>query len=290
MHLTSVLLFVVLAACSAAVDIEVLGCGGFIRPSSALIAADSKPDLSSIKVQLLSRDNFVRDEMPCAPNGYFFFELADRGGFSVAVKQSSGWNVEPAAGYVLENVQACEGKDLNFSLTGFAVTGTVTAHGLSHGPAGVGISLTLGNGAVVATSMTGPGGTFILPNIPTGSFTVTATHPKWQLLTSTLPLTVAADSVNLKQSLVIAGFQLTFRAESGGEAMSGVTFRLTPKVPAPRPAFLSCKQNGQDSVAWCSSVTGSSGSAEFGNVRLAPPHNVFFNIHSGARWHLRRDC
>jgi hypothetical protein len=274
MRLISVLIFVVLAACAAAVDIEVLGCGGFIRPSSALIAADCKPDLSSITVQLLSRDNFVRDEMPCAPNGYFFFELADRGGFSVAVKQSSGWNVEPAAGYVLENVKACEGKDLNFSLTGFAVTGTVTAHGLPHGPSGVGISLTLGNGAAVASSMTGPGGAFILPNIPTGSYTVTATHPKWQLLTSTLKVTVAADSVNLKQSLVIAGFQLTFRAESGGEAMSGVTFRLSPKVSAPRPAFLSCQHNGKDSAAWCSSITGSSGSAEFGNVRRSPSHLV----------------
>jgi hypothetical protein len=260
---------VMLAACATAVDVEVLGCGGFIRPSAALVAADSKPDMASIKVQLLSRDNFVRDEMPCAPNGYFFFELADRVGFSIAVKQSNGWNVEPVSGFMLENAKACEGRDLNFSLTGFAVTGTVTAHGLSHGPSGVGISLTQGGGGSIATTTTGPGGAFILPNIPTGSYTLTASHPRWQLLSSTLPVVVAADSVNLKQTLVIAGFQLTFRAESGGEAMSGVTFSLSPKVSAPRPAFLKCQhaaKAGAEAGAWCSSVTGSNGSAAFFDV------------------------
>ena len=263
MRLASVFLAAVLAVCAAATDIEVLGCGGFIRPSAALSAADSKPDMASIKVQLLSRDNFVRDEMPCAPNGYFFFELADRGEFAVAVKQSGGWNVEPVAGYALANVKACEGRDLNFSLTGFAVSGTVTAHGLSHGPSGVSISLTSSTGASIASGVTGPGGDFILPNIPTGLYSIAASHPKWQLLTSTLPITVASDSVSLKQALVIAGFQLTFRAESGGEAMSGVTFRLSPKVPASRPAFLKCKSEG---AAWCSAVTGSSGSALFADI------------------------
>jgi hypothetical protein len=263
MRLASVFLAVVLAACAAATDIEVLGCGGFIRPSAALSAADSKPNMASIKVQLLSRDNFVRDEMPCAPNGYFFFELADRGEFSVAVKQSSGWNVEPVSGYTLANVQACEGRDLNFSLTGFSVSGTVTAHGISQGPSGVSISLTSSAGTPIASGMTGPGGAFTLPNIPTGVYSLTASHPKWQLLTSTLPVTIAADSVNLKQTLVIAGFQLTFRAESGGEAMSGVTFSLSPKSPASRPAFLKCKSEGG---AWCSAVTGSSGSAVFADI------------------------
>jgi hypothetical protein len=278
-----VFLTVVLAACASAADIDVLGCGGFIRPSAALVAADSKPDLSSIKVQLLSRDKFVREEMPCAPNGYFFFELGDRGEFSVAVKQSGGWNVEPVSGYTLENVKACEGRDLNFSLTGFAVSGTVTAHGLSRGPSGVGISLTTSSGSAVASITTGPGGAFILPNIPSGAYTLTASHPKWKLLKSTLPVTVAADSINLEQSLVVAGFALTFRAESGGEAMSGVTFSLRPKVPAPRPAFLACQQtvaqqsemaarkvmreqDGSETGPWCSAITGSSGSAVFADV------------------------
>jgi hypothetical protein len=272
----------VLAACAAAADTDVLGCGGFIRPSAALVAADSKPDMASIKVQLLSSANFVRDEMPCAPNGYFFFELADRGGFSIAVMQAGGWNVEPASGYALENAKACEGRDLNFTLTGFAVTGTVTAHGLSHGPSGVGVSLALGSGAPVASTTTGPGGAFVLSNVPAGSYTLTASHPQWQLLLSSLPVTVAADSVTLKQNLVVAGFQLTFRAESGGEAMSGVTFSLSPKVPAPRPAFLKCQHisakaamaaravkaefGGGDGGAWCSAVTGSSGSAVFSDV------------------------
>jgi hypothetical protein len=282
MRLVSLLLTAVLVALASAVDIDVLGCGGFIRPSAALVAADSKPALASIKVQLLSRDNFVRDEMPCAPNGYFFFELADRGEFSVAVKQSGGWNVEPVSGYALENVKACEGRDLNFSLTGFAVTGAVTAHGVSHGPAGVSVSLTTGSGSPVASVMTGAGGAFNLPNIPTGVYTLTALHPKWQLLKSTLTLTIASDSVNVKHALVIAGFEVSFRAESGGEAMSGVTFRLSPKVPAPRPTFLKCQQSiaqkaemaarlvaGQDvngGGSWCSAVTSSSGSAVFADV------------------------
>jgi hypothetical protein len=282
MLLASVFLTIVFAACVVATEIEVLGCGGFIRPSSVLIAADSKPDLSSFKVQILSRDNFVRDEMPCAPNGYFFFELAERGEFSIVARHSNGWNVEPLSGYTLQNLKACEGRDLNFSLTGFSITGLVTAYGLSRGPSGVSISLVHSSGSSIASAATGSGGAFVLPNIPTGIYTLTASHPKWKLLTSTSPVIVAADSVNLKQDLIVAGFQLTFRAESGGEAMSGVTFRLSPKVLAPRPAFLECNtvalqsqtspravpagKDAKEDSTWCSSVTDSSGSVIFTDV------------------------
>ncbi|XP_020595537.1 nodal modulator 1-like, partial [Phalaenopsis equestris] len=78
---------------------SIYGCGGFVEASSVLIKSrkpyDRKQDYSHVTVELQTIDGLVKDRTQCAPNGYYFIPVYDKGSFIVKVKGPDGWSWEP---------------------------------------------------------------------------------------------------------------------------------------------------------------------------------------------------
>ncbi|MQL78549.1 hypothetical protein Taro_010967 [Colocasia esculenta] len=110
------LLLIALAASSAAAD-SIHGCGGFVQASPTLIrtrkASDAKLDYSHVTVELRTVDGLLKDRTQCAPNGYYFIPVYDKGLFVVKVAVAIDQN-------------GCNANaDINFQFTGFMISGKV---------------------------------------------------------------------------------------------------------------------------------------------------------------------
>ena len=74
------------------------GCGGFVSPSADIARSGvaSGADLSSVKVQLLTSSGMVKYEEACAPNGYYYIPMYDKGHFVIKVIGPEGWTFSPS--------------------------------------------------------------------------------------------------------------------------------------------------------------------------------------------------
>ncbi|KAL3825875.1 hypothetical protein ACJIZ3_021904 [Penstemon smallii] len=61
---------------SSAAD-SIQGCGGFVE------------------VELRTLDGLVKDRTQCAPNGYYFIPVYDKGSFLIKIKGPKGWSCTP---------------------------------------------------------------------------------------------------------------------------------------------------------------------------------------------------
>jgi hypothetical protein len=57
--------------------------------------SDPKLDYSSITIELHTLDGLVKDSTQCAPNGYYFLPVYDKGKFLVKIRGPEGWSFEP---------------------------------------------------------------------------------------------------------------------------------------------------------------------------------------------------
>ncbi|XP_044502466.1 nodal modulator 1-like [Mangifera indica] len=106
------------------------GCGGFVKASSSLIksrkATDARLDYSNVTVELRTVDALVKDSTRCAPNGYYFIPVYDKGSFVVKVNGPDGWSWDPDKVPVTLDDNGCNGiEDINFLFTGFSISGRV---------------------------------------------------------------------------------------------------------------------------------------------------------------------
>ncbi|KAJ8775239.1 hypothetical protein K2173_020243 [Erythroxylum novogranatense] len=106
------------------------GCGGFVEASLSLVksrkAADTKFDYSHITVELRTVDGLVKDRTQCAPNGYYFIPVYDKGSFMIAINGSEGWSWDPEKVPVVVDDTGCnQNEDINFRFTGFTISGRV---------------------------------------------------------------------------------------------------------------------------------------------------------------------
>lgn len=80
----------------------ILGCGGFVEAGAALAKlrkpSDPKIDYSHITVELRTLDGLVKDSTQCAPNGYYFVPVYDKGTLIVQIQGPEGWFFEPSQG------------------------------------------------------------------------------------------------------------------------------------------------------------------------------------------------
>ncbi|CAI9104879.1 OLC1v1003663C1 [Oldenlandia corymbosa var. corymbosa] len=78
---------------------SIQGCGGFVEASRALIKSrkptDAKLDYSHITVELRTLDGLVKERTQCAPNGYYFIPVYDKGSFLIKIKGPEGWSWKP---------------------------------------------------------------------------------------------------------------------------------------------------------------------------------------------------
>ncbi|XVF72762.1 hypothetical protein PTKIN_Ptkin12aG0146400 [Pterospermum kingtungense] len=168
---------------------SVHGCGGFVEASSSVIksrrATDAKLDYSHITVELRTVDGLVKDRTQCAPNGYYFIPVYDKGSFVIKISGPEGWSWDPDKVPVVIDDNGCNNnEDINFRFTGFTLSGRVVGAvgGQScslkdGGPANVNVDLLFPDGDLISSELTMSNGRYLFKNIIPGKYRLRASHP-----------------------------------------------------------------------------------------------------------------
>lgn len=178
---------------------SIQGCGGFVEASSALIKSrkptDAKLDYSHITVELRTMDGLVKDRTQCAPNGYYFIPVYDKGSFLLQINGQEGWSWDPNKVPVVVDHTGCNAnEDINFQFTGFTlsgrVVGAVGGESCSHkngGPSNINVDLLSPTGDLISSVLTSPVGTYSFMNIVPGKYHVHASHPDLKVEVKSFP-------------------------------------------------------------------------------------------------------
>ncbi|XP_022863174.1 nodal modulator 1-like [Olea europaea var. sylvestris] len=184
----SFLLIILTCNFSLAIADSIQGCGGFVEASSSLIksrkSTSTKLDYSHITVELRTLDGLVKDSTQCAPNGYYFIPVYDKGSFVIKIKGPEGWSWDPEQVPVVIGHTGCNAnEDINFRFTGFTIAGRVVGavggDSCSHkngGPANVNVELLSPSGDVVSSALTTSTGSYSFTNIIPGKYKIHASH------------------------------------------------------------------------------------------------------------------
>ncbi|KAJ8899145.1 hypothetical protein K2173_011142 [Erythroxylum novogranatense] len=184
-----VCLSILFCLCSCTLADSIHGCGGFVEASSSLVksrkAADTKFDYSHITVELRTVDGLVKDRTQCAPNGYYFIPVYDKGSFVIAINGSEGWSWDPEKVPVVVDDNGCnQNEDINFRFTGFTISGRVvgavggeSCSVKNGGPSNVNVELLSPSDDVVSSVVTSSLGDYLFKNIIPGKYKLRASHP-----------------------------------------------------------------------------------------------------------------
>ncbi|GLT64134.1 hypothetical protein SLA2020_366440 [Shorea laevis] len=180
--------FIVIHYFSAASADSIHGCGGFVEASTPLMkwrrSNDAKLDYSHITVELRTVDGLVKDRTQCAPNGYYFIPVYDKGSFVIQINGPEGWAWDPEKVPVVVDDTGCNGnEDINFHFTGFTISGKVVgAVGgescalKNGGPSNVKVELLSPNGDFISSVLTSSVGSYLFTNILPGKYELRASH------------------------------------------------------------------------------------------------------------------
>ncbi|KAL6850380.1 hypothetical protein ACP4OV_021007 [Aristida adscensionis] len=291
------LLFLAAFLSAAAASDEIHGCGGFVEASSGLAksrkASDSKLDYSDITVELCTVDGLVKESTQCAPNGYYFIPVYDKGSFMVRVKGPKGWSWRPETVPVVIDQNGCNGNaDINFQFTGFMISGKVVGAvgGKScskyGGPSGVKVELTSDSDELVASALTSSTGEYSFANIIPGRYKLRASHPDYDIETrgsSEVDLrfgNAVADNI-----FFVSGYNIHGSVVAQGNPILGVHLYLysndVTEVPCPQGSSDAPKEG-----ALCHAISGADGKFTFrslpcGNYELLPYYkgeNTVFDV------------
>ncbi|KAM7276017.1 hypothetical protein ACFE04_017883 [Oxalis oulophora] len=165
------------------------GCGGFVEASSSLIKSrkpsDAKLDYSHVTVELRTVDGLVKESTQCAPNGYYFIPVYDKGSFQIQVRGPAGWSFKPDKVPIAVDENGCNGNaDINFRFTGFTLSGRVvgavggqSCSNKKGGPANVVVELFSSGGDLISSVSTSSNGSYMFANIIPGTYKIGASHP-----------------------------------------------------------------------------------------------------------------
>lgn len=176
--------------CSTSVHADSIhGCGGFVEASQALIKSrkptDAKLDYSHITVELQTLDGLVKDRTQCAPNGYYFIPVYDKGSFIIKVKGPEGWSWDPDKVPVSVDHSGCNAnEDINFRFTGFSLSGRVqgavggeSCPSKNGGPSNVAVELLSPTDDLISSVVTSSTGDYSFKNVTPGKYKLRASHP-----------------------------------------------------------------------------------------------------------------
>eukprot|EP01018_Ginkgo_biloba_P008909 Gb_02734 [translate_table: standard] len=183
--------YVSMALCLAigATADAIQGCGGFVEASPSLIKSrkpsDAKLDYSHIVVELHTLDGLVKDRTQCAPNGYYFIPVYDKGSFVIRIKGPDGWSWEPDQVPVAVDHTGCNGnEDINFRFTGFTLSGRVlgavggeSCPMINGGPANIKVELISIDSGLATVVHTAAGGSYRFTDIIPGTYKLVASDP-----------------------------------------------------------------------------------------------------------------
>ncbi|KAJ8623402.1 hypothetical protein MRB53_031931 [Persea americana] len=180
---------IAISAISAAAADSIQGCGGFVEASRSLIKSrkqsDPKLDYSHITVELRTVDGLVKDRTQCAPNGYYFIPVYDKGSFVIKIKGPEGWSWDPDNVPVVIDQNGCNGNaDINFRFTGFTLFGRVVGAvggesclSKEGGPSNVKVGLLSLTDELISSVFTSSVGGYSFTNIIPGKYKLRASHP-----------------------------------------------------------------------------------------------------------------
>jgi BOS complex subunit NOMO len=213
-------------------------CGGFVKAAGNLGKNTArKLDYSSISVRLVTRDGVEKYTTECAPNGYYFIPIYDRGSFFLQVQGPDGWAFETTKVpvEVSDATPGCE-DDVNFKFTGFSISGAVLGVSESDCPTGSsgagpeGVKATLssrGSDDVIATTDTDAQGAFRFSNVFPGSYTVRVSHASLPIANTEQDVSMDLGNVVLDKAFQVSGYDLSGRVLADNkEPVSGVNVFL----------------------------------------------------------------
>ncbi|XP_068661556.1 uncharacterized protein [Aristolochia californica] len=193
------LLIIVVSSSSFVAGDSIHGCGGFVEAGSSLIKSrkpsDAKLDYSHITVELQTVDGLVKDRTQCAPNGYYFIPVYDKGSFVIKIQGPDGWSWDPDKVPVIIDENGCNSNaDINFRFTGFTISGRVmgavggeSCSLKNGGPSDVKVELLSPMDDVIASTLTSSVGNYSFTNIIPGNYKLHASHPSIKVETRGSP-------------------------------------------------------------------------------------------------------
>jgi len=263
----------------------VTGCGGFVKASPQLskIMKDKTLDYSVITVKVVTSEGTVKSSTECAPTGYYFVPVYDKGNFFLQVQGPPGWAFEPSKVPIqIGEDNQCksaghqqEGGDIDFLFTGFTISGKVAGEKCegvsgSKGPEGVTVTLFIkqdGKLTETKTTTSDSQGVYKFNNNAPGKYSLKATHSSWSLSKDSADIEVVWDNVQVKDPFLVTGYDVSGTIKSEDEKISGVDFLLYSKtvksVDCPKVTIETPKDLG---TALCSAKSDSEGKFVFKNI------------------------
>ncbi|EYU38423.1 hypothetical protein MIMGU_mgv1a000387mg [Erythranthe guttata] len=223
----------------AIADSSIQGCGGFVEASSALIKSrkptDAKLDYSHVTVELRTLDGLVKDRTQCAPNGYYFIPVYDKGSYVIKIKGPEGWTCAPEQVPVVVDHAGCNAnEDINFRFTGFTlsgrVVGAVSGDSCSiknGGPSNVNVELMSPGGDVVSSISTTSTGTYSFKNIIPGKYKIGASRPDLNIeIKGSVEVELGFDNSVVDDIFFVSGYDIRGYVVAQGNPILGVHFYL----------------------------------------------------------------
>jgi len=231
--------------------------------------------LKNIHVEFGAADG-TQKSAECLPNGYYIIPVVERDSPFLKVKGPAGWHFAPQK--IPIHVHAGETCTHNFELTGFSLSGSISAEGCKAVPEGVSVSLIDGSGKVTAQT-TAKSGSYSFQNVFPGKYTIKATHATSSWKKDSIEVQFEWDNVVVQDQLVISGFALSGVVVDSEESVgvAGVSFFLYSLDDAK----FTCEQTNVDQVTGtkpnCGVVSGSDGKFLFqgvpcGNYEIVPSY------------------
>ncbi|OMO63992.1 hypothetical protein CCACVL1_22113, partial [Corchorus capsularis] len=218
---------------------SVHGCGGFVEASSSLIksrrASDAKLDYSHVTVELRTVDGLVKERTQCAPNGYYFIPVYDKGSFVIKVSGPEGWSWDPDKVPVVIDDNGCnKNEDINFRFTGFTLSGRVVGAvgGQScslknGGPSNVNVELLSPDDDVISSELTQSNGWYLFKNVIPGKYKLRASHPDLKIeVRGSTEVDLGFQNGLVKDIFFIPGYDVRGSVVAQGNPILGVHIYL----------------------------------------------------------------
>ncbi|KAJ0979944.1 hypothetical protein J5N97_015418 [Dioscorea zingiberensis] len=271
-------LLVALSVCSAAAN-SIHGCGGFIEASPALVKArkptDAKLDYSHITVELRTLDGLIKERTQCAPNGYYFIPVYDKGSFLVKVVGPDGWSWDPAHVPVVVDHNGCNSNaDINFQVTGFVITGRIkgavggkSCSKKDGGPSDVKVELLSPSNDVIASSFTSASGEYSFVNIIPEKYKLHAFHPNLGIeVKGSAEVELGYGNAVVNDIFFVPGYDINGFVVAQGNPILGVHLYLHSNDVEK----VSCPQGAGDALhqerALCHAISDANGKFTFSSI------------------------
>lgn len=132
-----------------------------------------------------TKSGSFKDKTECAPSGYYFLPVYDRGEYILKLEPPRGWSFEPTE--IALNIDGSgkdpcsKGEDIFFTFTGFGITGKVVLAVKTNNkaqPKGISVSLyDQQNKTRLGSTVTSDDGVFSFTPIKPGKYVLVASHP-----------------------------------------------------------------------------------------------------------------